>query len=211
MAMRYELMGTMYRMVDRVWWELRGRYSKYPDANFSNMYQLVRDKDVAVVGNACSILNEPHNIDRHGVVIRINKGYPFGKEKYLGWRTDILASSYSMSENTIRREYGTPLLFWVFDKWYPSPFWKYFAYQYPPGEYKRLMRELGGVKPSSGCSVVNFLTKMTAAKEIHLYGFDFLETPTWWAKDLVTALHNPHSGEAEEQYIRGLTTRLYVH
>lgn len=53
--------------------------------------ELVRDKDVLLVGNNLTAVEKEQGylIDKYDIVVRFGKGNPMGRQRYLGSRTDI--------------------------------------------------------------------------------------------------------------------------
>ena len=55
--------------------------------------EFLKNKEICVLGNATSILNNKKDIDGFEVVCRMNRGVPQGREEYIGSRTDIVFMS----------------------------------------------------------------------------------------------------------------------
>lgn len=67
--------------------------------SLSEVKELVRDKDVLLVGNNLTALEIEQGdfIDSYDIIVRFGKGCPTGHEKYLGSRTDIWATGHFRS------------------------------------------------------------------------------------------------------------------
>ena len=154
-------------------------------------------KNIAVIGNASSIFNNFHDIDSHEVIIRMNKGFPQGKEKFLGKRTDIVASSlFLTSEEKQLFEphyylYCSPKMHEIMNDRCDNIFF------YSKFDWNLLKMKLGS-RPSTGCMVIDFLNQYLNKKEIHLYGFDFWKTYNHYTKKNHVSWHDP---EAEKAFI----------
>ena len=189
--MRYELAGMWYDMLDLFW----GAYG----VTSTPIRNAVKGKSVAVVGNSPTIFNSPNPIDTHDVVVRINKAYPNGMELHLGHKTHILVCAYNLSPKTIKKEYGTPLLFWAFEPQFAHPYWRHNAYLYGQANRWKLTDKLGGAKPSSGLIFIDWLCQYGEFKDMTLYGFDFFKEKSWW---LPENEEHPHNGGQEEEHIK---------
>ncbi len=160
--------------------------------NLKEVKDYLKDKSVAIVGNAQSLFNEKYGaeIDKHDIVIRFTHGY-VTKPEAQGSKTDILISAEELEVKRIR-EYnpkfiinrrqlignGTDLYFTNEDK-------------------NRVRLGLDGT-PSSGILAVD-LCDISGCKKIDLYGFDWERTKTFYNPDWYKTEHNYN---AEELKIR---------
>ena len=155
--------------------------------------ELLKDKTVAIVGNCEKIFKTKYgkDIDNHDIIIRFNKGYPIRTESQ-GTRTDLLFLACTLTPEelykfktkyTIRRSSfcGTKCMFEV------NPQDNYQLQQVSNEECNR--RKLKFSQPSTGFIAINFALS-TKCKSIDLYGFDGLQTPTYYNPIGYKPLHN---------------------
>lgn len=170
----------------------------------------LKDKTIAIVGNAQSILEIKHpEIDASDVVIRINKGFPQGKEKYLGSRTDILALAVPLGMARIKEKFNPKCIIWINVKnANPTPVKTGNLFIYPQTFWDDLYCTLKSY-PSTGCMVTDLILNRCncKAKKVFLYGFDFWKTGTWYHREQNYYPPHPHNPKKEEAYITGLLNR----
>jgi len=162
--------------------------------------KIIEDKDVALVGNALSIFNEPRPIDKHEVVIRINKGFPklLGSE-YIGERTDILATSLAIEEKVIKYQYNPKAILWCTPKHeLMNDYLRRVAIKYPLQGWQVLVDGLQA-RPSTG--FMTFCYIFASCKTITLYGFDFWASDNWYTKNKHIG---PHSPTKEKEVIEAM-------
>lgn len=154
--------------------------------------EILKNKTVAIVGNASSILgtNKGQEIDNHDIVIRFNKGFPFKDPLAIGTRTDILflactllsqELAYFNARYTVRR----------------SKLCKNTCtFNIEPVDRKELAQQrtkfvsIGKkAQPSTGFVAINFALS-TECKCVDLYGFDFFKTDTYYNPKGYQTLHN---------------------
>lgn len=156
---------------------------------------------IVIVGNAESVLHKERDVDgEYATIIRMNKGFPKGKERHIGSRTDVLALSMGLDVETIHRQYAPREIFWMTPKHHlMTDYIRRNATVYPLQRWWQLQARLGA-RPTTGCMLVDWV----AAGEgysVDLIGFDFFTTPTWyWAK----RRHIPHKPLNEKEYIKTL-------
>ena len=174
--------------------------------------EMVKDKTVAVVGNAKSILTykNGHSIDAHEVIIRFNSGIPMESAlfKTMGKRTDILAG-FKFN----RRQWelaGKPPI------WYRG--W-YNTYQKPakhrqwPGvqEWRAAKHREDVIAPylvqnkgpSNGVMLLEVLVNLFEPRLIRIFGFDFFDTLSWYPESRGEFGGGKyHDGKSEEYYIK---------
>lgn len=161
----------------------------------------LENKNIALVGNAKSIFDKTRDIDKHEVIIRLNKGTPNGKEAFIGKRTDVLAVSMDLTKIEIKGLFGDPKFLMYMTphnrenlSWHLSNN----ASFYPKLNWRVLKRTLEA-RPSTGCMMFDFLWNYIEFSELHIYGFDFMKSPNWYTEKIHVG---PHNYEAEEHYIR---------
>lgn len=203
-GMRYELLGAWYSLYRPIY-NIFNKETR--NHSYTRLYEMVNNKSVCIVGNSDIVLKKPNPIDKYDIVVRFNKAFPRGNTESLGYRTDILVSAYYISPQKIEMEYGDPFLFWAFWEEYAHPYWGLNSLLYRWEDRLELRKELGGYEPSSGMIIIDFLLKYCMPREIHLYGFDFLKTPTWWVRELT---QEPHNGAKEEEYVKMLQKRYKI-
>ncbi|QLA18218.1 hypothetical protein [Desulfolutivibrio sulfoxidireducens] len=164
----------------------------------SDLGSMIADKDIALVGNASSLFNEPRPIDSHEIVVRINKGHEATKKSSIaGNRTDILMISNFCEEEVLT---ASKNIVWMTPKYRDKLSCSQVKniYFYPVAWWKDLFDILKS-RPSTGCMAVDLVLHLINNGRITLYGFDFWRTQTWYTK---INRPGPHSPLAEENYIR---------
>lgn len=153
----------------------------------------IKDKNVAIVGNAQSIFSHKYGseIDAHDVVIRFNRGF-ITKPESQGLRTDILILACELNvdeKSSFKAKYSINR----------SSRYKSGDYTFPDN-LRRVLRQNLGVQASSGYLAIEYCRRF-GAKKIDLYGFDFEATPTFYnPKDYKTK----HNYAKEKQIIEKL-------
>ena len=165
-------------------------------SKFEELLDYLSGKDVTIIGNAQSGLNSLNDVDSHEVVIRLNKGFPRGKELALGGRTDVLCLSLALTQAEIEENYGNPkFIVWCTPKHeLMNDYLKKVAILYPQEAWDYLYKELLA-RPSTGCMAVAMASN---ALGVTLYGFDFWKSPNWYTNTIHIAKHCP---TAEKQLI----------
>jgi hypothetical protein len=90
-----------------------------PKPTLQDIRKYLHGQRIVLIGNAKSALKTPKKIDVFDRVIRLNKGYPRGKEKSLGSRTDILGLAIDLKEHEIKKEFDPHMIMWM-----AMPHWK---------------------------------------------------------------------------------------
>ncbi|MGE4357517.1 MAG: methyltransferase domain-containing protein [Candidatus Omnitrophota bacterium] len=173
--------------------------------SLEQLKKFLKHKTIAVVGNAKSIFLEEHpGIDKHNVVIRMNRGFPEkGNCKYIGERTDILAFHIQYREGEIEEKCKPEYLIFA-DGNYDNPVIfnanNVFIY---PFSFEMELHEKLGAPASIGCKVIDLLINRLGSnpKDITLYGFDFMESESWSGRKLI---FNPHNFKAEKEFIKSI-------
>ena len=177
---------------------------------------LFKGRRVAIVGNAESLLRTRFGaqIDAMDVVVRINHGvarHPASQ----GQRTDVLAMSCRMPEADLLRNFDPALILWMTPRWrHIQPYSRQVMRRvcfFPGQAWRHLSQDLlGGRRPSTGFMTTMQLLQLDAAAEIHLFGFDFGATRTYYnAPDYQT----PHDYAAEARILSAQVAagRLTIH
>lgn len=189
-------------------------HASLPDA-MVHLAPVLAGRRVALVGNATSLLANPHpEIDDYDVVIRINRG-PFVAEAAgtIGARTDIVLVSGERMAIAVRRDLGllrAPPQRIVFmsteRRSLPRTLCEDLLF-YPLARREALEATLGS-SPSSGAAGIDLVTALLGAGELHLYGFDFWRTATTYNERLKVG---PHSPTAEEAFARRHVPDAHIH
>lgn len=141
---------------------------------------LCRKKEICLLGNASSVLENEKDIDSFEVVGRMNRGDPHGKEKYIGSRTDILFLSTRMEGEMILKAFNPKFIVWMtIDSWLASAWVRKNAILNPWKDWCELYLRIGA-KPTTGLMAINFILRHIEFKNLTIYGFDFFRTPTWY-------------------------------
>ena len=174
--------------------------------------KLIKDKRIAIIGNASSMLYYKHDIDSYDVIIRINLGYPIEDLKeQLGTRTDIwmICGGFSSRCNTLEGyKKLNPLYTVSIDRneeldtiipnyiRYPQPLIEQLrAIIYKPGEYPHA---------STGLNALNMCINIGGFKDITLFGFDFFRTHDWTNVKPIHRVDTAHDFIKEEYYFMEL-------
>ena len=156
--------------------------------NLKEIKSFLKDKSVAIVGNAKSLFNESFGkeIDNHDIVIRFTHGY-VTKPESQGSKTTILISAENLEKSRIKEynpryiinrrqliDNGTEFYFTNKDK-------------------DRCRLGLG--RPASSGFLAIDLCDKAGCKKIDLYGFDWERTPTFYNPEGYVTDHNYPSEE----------------
>ena len=157
------------------------------------MISFIENKKICLIGNAKSIFNTEKDIDSYDVVCRMNRGYPKGSGKYIGSRTDVLF----ISTNPDIEQFKPKFIVWctprikVLDLELKEKYKNIFSY-YNIKDWEDLYDKLDKkYRPSTGLMAIDFLIKYTKFKELHIYGFDFFKTESWYDQTFMSGSHNP--------------------
>jgi len=146
--------------------------------------EYVKDKSVAIIGNAKSILYSRKDIDKHDIVVRINHADPKGYEAYMGSRTDIWVTGVSQRKAAeAYKALRFRFIVLTHVGWTPQmidPESNFIIYEYPVLSQARLkdkMREMGdGSHTSTGLRTIDMFVEFNNYKDLNIYGFDFFIT-----------------------------------
>lgn len=163
--------------------------------------------NIALIGNAKSLFQSGfgHKIDSHDRVYRINKGCKIYDSFSQGERLDKAFLSVPKMFEDIIHEINVPL---VHVSRFSRPTMIRDVDYIPLSSIEKCCKLLKHDRPSSGIMVLNWLLESTE-DDIHLYGFDFKETPSFYSN------HNgPHDFEKEKILVMKLineNSRLQLH
>lgn len=160
---------------------------------------LVKDCSVALVGNSERILRDKPGarIDRHDVVVRINRGLPsLIDSEAIGSRTTIWATAKHWSD--AKAPDDCLGLVWMkltpmgkaqlplFQRAHP----KRFVYEWPQ-VYEDECREFVGADPGTGIRLLWWLKTKAKPRSVSVYGMDCWDEPSHWSKKKNTPNHIP--------------------
>jgi hypothetical protein len=174
--------------------------------NELDFIEFFRGKNIALFGNAKNVLLTEKEIDiKYDIICRMNEGFPNGKEKYIGTRTDILFISTPLSEDQILK-YRASYLIWCTPKYEKmTNYIRVNALIYAKADWQILHDKLGH-RPSTGMMAINILLNISNLwTTLTLYGFDHWKTETWYTNRIAPCHHNP---EAEKQYLDEIMTNF---
>jgi len=156
-------------------------------------------KDIALLGNASSILNTKKDIDKHEIVCRINRGLPRGKMEFLGSRTDILFTATKLSNDLISNFKAKYVIWTTKCQNLTTPWLLENAYQNPVEDWEKLKALCPEDKlPSTGIVSLQFILKHIHFKTLTLYGFDNFATGTYYHQ----MKNQPwHMGDWEKEWV----------
>ena len=169
----------------------------------------LRDRRVAVVGNASSLLTQAHGqaIDDHECVIRFNRGFMVQSPAALGSRMDIWALGARQDVKTLDAiETHRP----VTAVWARTPdcaarrhFEAHARGRWPelvlydPALREQITQALENTRPTTGLLMIAALVLRSQASQIDVYGFDFFASPS--LRGNPEAPHVFHAPERERQ------------
>lgn len=152
-----------------------------------NLITLLRNKRVAIVGNAHSIFEKQNGkiIYDHDIIIRFNRGAVDLNRAVQGTRTDILVKAHDKIL-TLNEELSInpKIISYRLDKYAKEG-------QYNIGNIflNRLQEYFNlGKKPSTGFAMIYIA--ILAGADISLFGFDFGKTKTFYNADNYITPHN---------------------
>ena len=159
------------------------------------LFEVLKDKKVALVGNAQSLLEAPRpEIDDFDVVVRVNKGPLVAKKiKNIGDKTHVnLISAFHgsinkllpMSKHTV---YMSPLKRELLSSEQKS------ALLFYPIEWWNELYDVIGSRPSTGCMGIDLISRFIGGGELHLFGFDFWRSATSYTGENRPGPHCPES------------------
>jgi hypothetical protein len=180
--------------------------------SIDDVYERFRGKNVALIGNAESLFAHSYGtaINAHEIVVRINKGFIVNREAQ-GSRTDVLASSYPLSEEDIRSRFNAPMMLWMTPKLDMMPRYgsaiRAMTFVQPYGWWHELYSQLENTRPSTGAMLIHMLAKHIPVRHLSLFGFDFFQTKTFYEQKLRSNV--PHNFFKEREYVLQLIRQGY--
>jgi Glycosyltransferase family 29 (sialyltransferase) len=171
---------------------------QWQSRDLEELAAIIKDKSVALVGNASSLLTCHRPIDGHDVVIRMNNG-PFVRDpdKRAGQRTDVLLVSNFSGKQYLA---AAPHVVWMTPKKRETLSHKEVRamYFYPVSWWAELEKKISA-RPSTGCMGIDLVSRLLGMGELFLYGFDFWRSPTTY-----TGVNRPgpHAPSLEEAFAR---------
>lgn len=166
-------------------------WSEYPTWYMIDPRHNLKDKTVAIIGNAKSALNKNYGrtIDSHDIVVRMNRSpLIYGSYEFY----DAIGSKFDIWAVWRFREYENLQKFVPRDTIQMS-YWQDNAYRninyYQENSHLDLMQRSGIGSPSTGLMVLDWV-RSQKPKLVNIYGFDWKATPTWTDTDLNDQYHN---------------------
>lgn len=169
-------------------------YDRRSNSQIENLRNVLDQKSVAVVGNAASLLQQHAGqaIDGHDIVVRMNRGKVVFPE-HQGFRTDILTLACSLDDDTLSSlnpkyiicttRKRSSIGFTVLNSHYPILF-------LPKRFYYGLKSQIGTKNPSTGLTTAYMVGSIFNPNSITLFGFDWMETKTFYKNDLISKWHD---------------------
>lgn len=163
--------------------------------------------NIALIGNAQSLFNKRlgDEIDSYDKVYRINRGCKIIDSKHQGNKLDFAFMSVPKIFKDIVPSITVPIMH---VSRFSRPTTECEVSYMPMSSIDSCRKLLDHDRPSCGMMVVNWLLN-TSKDVIHLYGFDFKATPSFYSKHV-----GPHDFEKEKQLILKLSnenSRLQLH
>lgn len=156
-------------------------------------------KSLSMVGNASSLLQKTagSTIDEQDCVIRMNNGVIVNSAAQ-GVRTDIHVFS---TQFALRSPIPFPTAqqrLWMSPKFRDLCTLENTQF-YPIKNWEKLHTTLGA-RPSVGVMALDLISTCSI-DDVHIFGFDFKETPTFYNKN---KSHGPHNFAAERKFVLNL-------
>jgi hypothetical protein len=165
-----------------------------------DIFELLRGKTVALVGNARSLLarNYGKAIDDCDVVVRCNAA-PIPDTRSHGSRTTFIATSIELPE-ALMAERGASHVLWMSPPRNALPRWmlKHPGFFLYPAECHKALCAKVGDRPTTGLMVIDLLAR-SPSRSVALYGFDFFRSQSL-SSDRARE-KTPHHFGREEAYV----------
>jgi hypothetical protein len=160
----------------------------------------IRNKKVALFGNAKSVLRKERDIDsKYDIICRINLGFVKGNEKYIGSRTDILFLSTPIKDSVLK-QINPKIIIWCTPKHEKmTPYIKEHSLKYNKLMWQCLYNSLQA-RPSTGMMAIDILRGL-AFSRLDIYGFDHWKSETWYTNRNNPCHHNPQVEKTAINYI----------
>ena len=152
--------------------------------NLREVKEFIKDKRVAIVGNAESQFEKQNGskIDEFDVVIRFNRGF-ITKPESQGTKTDILIMACELTKEE-RKSFNAKYYINRMKRFHnPTPL------HFLNIDIKTIGKEITDARASSGFIAINLCVE-AQAKSIDLFGFDWEATPTFYNPKDYKTLHN---------------------
>jgi len=172
----------------------------------AELRDLVRNKPVALIGNSASYREFPEILERHEIIVRINRGAEHMIHAgFSDLRTDMLLVSGILDSTLLQSVQNVA---WMSPKGrdeIPPEIAKTLFF-YPTDSWERLRAEIGS-RPSTGCMGIDLFSNLVADGELWLYGFDFWRSPTSYTD---RNRPGPHDPAAEERFAQSRIPRYRI-
>lgn len=183
---------------------------------------LVRGKQVAIIGNSQKLQGKGEEIDTFDVVVRLNRAWdlPETMKQDVGSKTDIICLSADREKlSTILSKHKNVV--WMTPKKRSDLETSLLPrlYFYPIDSWQSLQQQLGA-RPSTGCMVFDLFSKLLDKGHLTMYGFDFFQSPNWYDAPAKTnwfsrlfkrnRKSNPHDWSAEKTYILSEAKKQHI-
>ena len=154
--------------------------------------------NIALIGNAQSLFskNFGKEIDSYDKVYRLNRGCKIIDPKHQGTKLDFAYMSVPIIFKDILSDIKVPIMH---VSRFSRPTTACEVSYMPMSSIDNCRKLLDHDRPSCGMMVVNWLLESTK-DIIHLYGFDFKETPSFYCEHV-----GPHDFKKEKQLILKLS------
>ena len=173
--------------------------------DLTEIQNYLKDKNICLLGNASSIMNNKKDIDNYDIVCRINRGLPSGYEPYIGTRTDVLFTATKLRDEMIK-QFNAKYVVWTTKcQNLTTPWLIKNAIQNPPEDWESLKSlYTEGKLPSTGIVALQFLVKYINFKTLTLCGFDGFFSGTFYHKKKENGemfKQDWHDGQFEKEFI----------
>jgi len=187
-------------------------------ASLEDLQENCAGKTIIIVGNSSSLLNNNNRtlIDDYDIVVRINRGYQYGRSLYsehIGSKTNILSIGVKTA-NQANKIIGSNVVDYILMPIIHSEnlSWSN-TYHVAPDAYNILKQSLGDIKPSTGISTYNFFNRFINFARLDLIGFDFFNTSALQRNQLGHIKVNDHDGVSESLFFESShdPTKTIIH
>lgn len=161
---------------------------------YETLLTLLKNKSAVVVGSGASLLGKKlgSTIDKHDIVLRINRGIPYKRyQEDVGSRTDIVSWGMGGCDearykvfNTLKDEARFFIYHWWDRSWIPKDIESSNKHVFIPDIYSRKLAAACGNKPATtGVECVNFLSLVANCSFITVVGIDFYKSGYWFIEE----------------------------
>lgn len=183
------------------------------------MLDYFKNKEVAIIGNAKSLLTADYGkvIDEHEVVIRLNRSFmmiPPKTRHYLnthGSKMDVLMVNLFRTVHQLfsSREFPKVKIVQVTSCGVPDTLASRLDYIIPES-ISNPFKENFSKKPSVGIRAINFVL-LGEPKVLHIYGFDFKNTPSYYGFGDVYKTEEHDFLEEREFFLNHFESKVEFH